>query len=96
MCKTLYYRLEALRVGYSDIYFDLCNEVNSGNVSMDSNEGAFISLYKLIEQGLTEAIDLSPDSYYIIQALYTCSGRDIEQLRKLSRAIAGTDRGPFE
>lgn len=77
------------------IYFDQCDEVISGNVSMDSNEGAFISLYRLIEKGLIEAIDLSPDSYYIIQSLYTCSGRDIEELRKLSRAIAGQDRQPF-
>ena len=95
MHKTLYHRLEELRAGYSDIYFDLCNEVNSGNVSMDSNEGAFISLYRLIEKGLIEAINLSPYSYYIIQALYTFIGRDIEELRELSRAIAGQDRQPF-
>ena len=86
MCKTLYQRLLQLR-GREDLYFACCKEVESEQISMNSDAGAFITLYRLVKQGLTEAIDLSPDSYYIIQALYDASGKDLEELDILASKI---------
>ena len=87
MCKTLYDCLHILRSNYKALYDILCEQANDGAVIMDSYEGAYITLYKLIESGLIEAIDLSPDSYYIIQALYRVSLDDMEQLMFLEERI---------
>lgn len=95
MCKTLYNQLYELRAGYSDIYADLSTQIESGLIPMESEEGAFINLYRLIEIGIKEAISLNITSYYLLQVIYSSLDDSFEELRKLSLVIAGQVQQPF-